>query len=140
TATGTGVNGTAAGTGIVAALFGGNTPVEDVAYGSLSAPLGDTVAFRSQYLGPYATLTTGVTGNNLIDYAQKMISRQAQELNNARSLETSDASYRDLLRNQYMDQSTVNIDEEMSHMIVVQTAFAAAARIISSIDEQFKQL
>lgn len=140
TATGTGGAGTASGTGLVAALFGSDAPVASVLYSSATSQAGGTVAFRSDYLGADAALSTGVTGSNLVDYAQKMINRQSQELNNTKSLQTNEASYRDLLQKQYMDQSSVNVDEELSHMIVVQTAFSAAARIIASIDEQFKQL
>ena len=39
-----------------------------------------------------------------------------------------------------MDESAVNIDEELSMLIVIQTAYAAAARAVTAADEMFTEL
>ena len=51
-----------------------------------------------------------------------------------------ETSFRDLLSRRLLDESGVNIEEELSNLIVMQTAFAAAARVISAIDEEFQEL
>ena len=47
---------------------------------------------------------------------------------------------RGIIQRQFSDDSGVNIDEEMSNLIVVQTAYAASARAITAADEMFQEL
>jgi len=51
-----------------------------------------------------------------------------------------DSSFRDLLQDQLLNESGVNIDEELANLIVVQTAYAASARVIGVVDELFQEL
>jgi flagellar hook-associated protein 1 FlgK len=39
-----------------------------------------------------------------------------------------------------LNERGVNVDEELSMLIVVQTAYAAAARAVSAADEMFDEL
>jgi flagellar hook-associated protein 1 FlgK len=138
--TGTVTGGIPAGTTIVSALFGSDAPVANVTYAS-ATPSGGAVAFRSRNLGPGADIDTGIiTSSNIIDYAQKMVNRQSEEANEVASKQTDETSYHDLLQRRLLDSSGVNIDEELSSMIVVQTAFAAAAKVISAINDEFSRL
>lgn len=142
TADGTGIvpGGIAAGTSLVAALFGSDSPVANVNYASLTSA-GGQVAFRTTELGPGADLNTGIiSSTNILDYSQKLISRQTEEINAIAARQADETSFRDLLQKRLSDESGVNMDEELSNMIVIQTAYAAAARIISAIDEQFRNL
>ena len=116
------------------ALFGANNPITNVLYST-------TNNFRSSNLGPDASLNTGIiSATSLIDYSQKMVNQQTEEILLATARRDDEKSFRDLLETEYMDKSTVNIDEELSHLIVVQTAYAAAARMVSAIDEMFGEL
>lgn len=120
------------GDNVVKELFGSETPVTNVA----------NAAFRTNNLGPNADISTGVVsnGSSITDYAQKVISAQSQDASNATSKQTDETSYRDLISKQFTDNSGVNLDEELAQLIVIQTAYSASAKTISTIDEMFKQL
>lgn len=131
---GTGGSGVASGATIMQAIFGVNNPITNVLYST-------TNNFRYSNLGPNASLNTGIiSATSLIDYSQKMVNQQTEEILLATARRNDEKSFRDLLETEYMDKSTVNIDEELSHLIVVQTAYAAAARMVSAIDEMFGEL
>ena len=69
-----------------------------------------------------------------------MVNRQANELNKLQSRNSDELSFRDILEQRLTDESGVNIDEELANLIVIQTAFSAAARVVSALDEQFREL
>lgn len=134
TADGTGGAGVPAGATMIAALFGNNAPVTNVRYDTTSA-------FRYTNLGPNAALNTGIiSSTTLIDFSQKMINQHAEEVLVAEARRNDEQAFRDLLQTEHMEKSTVNIDEELSHLILVQTAYAAAARMVSAIDDMFSEL
>lgn len=141
-----------AGVSITSALFGSYTvsgttvtqvsPVSNVLYQS-ETYLGSGVytSFRRNYLGPEANRTTDIlTGSRLIDFSQKMINAHAQDIIQNQIAQSDTSSLRDLLEERHLNQSGVNIDEELSMLIVVQTAYAAAARAVSAADEMFQEL
>lgn len=135
-----GVSGTAAGTSIIAALFGSDNPIRAIPH-ELSTGSGRMEAFRRAGLGPNAAINTGIiSSTSLIDYAQKMVNRHAAESNAVKAKITDETAFRDLLQRRLLDESGVNLDEELSNLIVMQTAFAAAARVIAAIDEEFQEL
>ena len=139
---------------IVSALFGSFiagvppqdiSPLADIGYqsqtdGSLAPPI-PTVSFRTALLGPGADISTGIIGSNkLLDFVQKIINHSAQALVSLQSRLTDEESLRDVIQSQFLNESGVNLDEEMSHLIVVQTAYAASARVITAIDQLFRDL
>lgn len=140
------------GVNILSALFGSfsvngtsvreNSPISDVLYGSeTTAGSGIFVPYRTQYLGAGANIRTNIlTATNIVDYGQKIINRQTQDLVITQSTQSDETTLRDLLQRRLNDESTVNIDEEMSNLIVVQTAYAAAARAVTAADEMFQEL
>jgi len=144
TADGSGI--ATAGDNLVAALFGSNTPIQDVGYGSETEEVagvgsGVSVNFRQNLLGPNAAISTNIlSATNLIDYSQKMINKQVQDLSLAESARDDEDTLRGLLERRFLDDSAVNIDEELSNLIVVQTAYSAAARAVSAADEMFQEL
>ena len=129
-----------AGTSILAALFGSNTPVSSVGYSSVNASGPDT-PFRTNNLGPGANINTGIASDgSLIDYSQQVVNSQAQQMNDTQDQQADETTYFQTLQKNLQDTSGVNIDEELSNMIVVQTAYSAAARVIAAIEQQFKDL
>ena len=69
-----------------------------------------------------------------------MINEQSQEsiLTEARRDDTT--SLKETIQRQVLDDSGVNIDEELAHLIQVQTAYTAAARVITAVNELFDDL
>lgn len=119
------------GIGVVTALFGAADPISDIAH----------PAFKETNLGPDLSVSLGITGSStLVDIGQKIVNRHAEEVNLVEAQYTDELSFQDLLQRQLSDESGVNLDEEMAHLIVVQTAFAAAARTVTAIDDMFKEL
>jgi len=132
---------TAGGVGIVEALFGNSLPVQNVAYQSeTTAGSGNFVSFRTDNLGPGANINTGIiSSSNLIDYSQKMINRQSEAINTTTTRANDERAFKDILQQTLLSSSGVNIEEELANLIRVQTAFSAAARVVASIDESFRE-
>lgn len=139
------------GVNMVSALFGafvaGTPPtdlvaIQGVPYRSqISSSNTGTVSFREDFLGPASLSATGVIGSQtLIEYAQKIINEHAQELTKLQDRTEDDEVYRNLLEDQMLRETGVNLDEELSHLIVVQTAYAASARVVNVVDEMFQEL
>jgi flagellar hook-associated protein 1 FlgK len=141
-----------AGVNVVSALFGSYTvsgttvtntsPVADVAYRSETyVGSGVYTGFRRNFLGPEANVSTDIlTGTSITDYSQKMINAQMQDIIQNSTMADDETSLRDLLQERLLNESGVNIDEELSNLIVIQTAYAAAARAVTAADEMFTDL
>jgi len=143
------------GVNITAALFGTYTvsggavsetsPVSNVSYGSetngsLAAPI-PTVPFRQDFLGPGANISTQVVGaNSLIDFAQKIVNELTQKLILTSASIEDEASLQEALQTKFLDESSVNLDEELGNLIVVQTAYSASARVLTAVNELFQEL
>lgn len=137
---------------IVSAIFGSysvtggtvsqTSPVVNRSYGSETyAGSNVYVAFRQNNLGAGASVSTSIlTGNSIVDFGQKMVNAQAQDVILNQSQAADSTTLRDLLQERFLNETGVNIDEELSMLIVVQTAYAAAARAVSAADEMFDEL
>lgn len=146
------INALSGGINIVSALFGSftdtgtstsdNSPLVNVAYQSETrAGSGQFVNFRNDFLGPNAGVSSDIfAGSNLVDYAQKIINKTSQDFRAAQSGFENEDTIRGIIQRDYTDKFGVNIDEELSQLIVVQTAYAAAARTISIADQMFTDL
>lgn len=140
------------GVNVISALFGsftddGITTIEraatvDIAYQSeTTVGSGNFVNFRNTNLGPDAATSTGIfSATNLIDYAQKIINKTSQDFINVQGNFENEDTLRGIIERDYSDKYGVNIDEELSHLIVVQTAYAASARAITAADEMMQEL
>jgi flagellar hook-associated protein 1 FlgK len=138
------------GVNVVSALFGsfstGPTqnisPVTDVEYQSETYNgSGVYVAFRDEYLGPSVDTTTEIIGaQRIVDFGQKMVNEQTQELVVVKGRIEDEDSLRELIEGQLSDQSGVNLDEELANLIVVQTAYSASARVVQAVDQLFDEL
>ncbi|PZQ49125.1 MAG: flagellar hook-associated protein FlgK [Micavibrio aeruginosavorus] len=141
-----------AGVGLVSALFGSYTvngtsvlessPIQNVAYQSETyAGSGVYVGFRRNFLGPEANMNSDIlTDGSIIDFGQKMVNAQAQDVIENASAQGDATSLHDLLSERFLNETGVNIDEELSTLIVIQTAYAAAARAVTAADEMFQEL
>lgn len=137
------------GVNLVSALFGtysttGGTqsfsPVENVNYSSATSS-GGTSPFRSLELGANVDLNSGVgSAVDLLDFAQKMIAQQSTDLNIIEGQITDAEVLEGLYENELLNQSGVNIDEELSQLILLQTAYAASAQVIQSLEQLFDEL
>lgn len=137
---------------VLSALFGDftvsgttvteNSPVTNVSYQSETTNgSGIFVNFRNNNLGPDANTSTGIfAATNLIDYAQKIINKTSQDFISAQGNFENEDTLRGIIQRDYSDKYGVNIDEELSSLIVVQTAYAAAARTITAADEMMQEL
>lgn len=129
---------TSGGVGIVEALFGTTVPITEASYSSLDTN-GADVTFRTANLGPNANISTDLNNStNLLDFAQKMINNHSEEASLTESLQVDEESFRELLQTRLLDESGVNIEEELANLIRIQTAFAAASRVVQAIDEEFR--
>jgi flagellar hook-associated protein 1 FlgK len=143
------------GANVVSALFGtysgtgtgliDSSPITDINYGSetngsLTPPI-PTESFRTSLLGPGANIDIKVIGSSaLVDFAQKMVNEQTQEIIVLSARSADEGALRDLLQTQISNESGVNLDEELGHLIVVQTAYSASARVLTAVDELFQEL
>ena len=118
------------------------SPIVDVGYQSeTEVGSGVFVPFRENLLGPAVNIDTEITSSlTLKDYSQKIINEVAQELALINSRSEDEETLRQLLHQQLLDDSGVNIDEELGNLIVIQTAYAASARVVSVTDEIFQEL
>ncbi|MCB1651650.1 MAG: flagellar hook-associated protein FlgK [Alphaproteobacteria bacterium] len=140
---------------IISALFGtytssggvitDNTPITNVPYtsetdGSLASPI-PTVPFRTSLLGPGANVSINIVGvKTLIDFGQKIVNENTQELSFVARRAEDDKALKDVLETQVNNESGVNIDEELGHLIVVQTAYSASAQVLNAVEELFQLL
>jgi len=143
------------GVNIASALFGTysmnggaiieETPVNSINYGSetngsITPPI-PTLSFREDFLGPNANISTKVIGSlSIIDFAQKMVNEHSQQLILTQARNEDEGALREVLQTQLLDESGVNLDEELGHLIVVQTAYSASARVLTAVDELFQEL
>lgn len=118
------------------------SPINNVSYGSeISSTDTTTLGFRQDYLGPNADISSNLPeALSLLDFAQKMINEHTQELIALENKVSDDESFRDLLQDQLTNETGVNIDEELSNLIIVQTAYSASARVLNAVEDLFDEL
>ncbi|MGZ9108291.1 MAG: flagellar hook-associated protein FlgK [Micavibrio sp.] len=119
------------GVSVVQELFGSSNPISGI----------DHPAFRQTNLGPGADLSTSIANSGtIIDFSQKMVSAQTEDVVVLEARQKDEQSYRELIERQFKDESGVNLDEELSQLIVIQTAYAASAKTITTLEEMFRRL
>lgn len=97
--------------------------------------------FRTTAVGPDGSMTTGLIANSTFtDYSRSMIASQAEDHSNAVTKTDRETSYFETLSKRMSDESGVNIDQELSELIRVQTAYSAAARMISAAEQMMDEL
>ncbi len=119
-----------------------SSPLTDISYRSeTEAGSGVFVPFRNELLGSNLGVNTEIiSSSTLKDYSQKIINEVSQEIALIESRSADESTLKELLQQQLLDESGVNIDEELGNLIVVQNAYAASARVINVVDEIFQEL
>lgn len=130
---------------INAGVVSNNSPISSYRYGSETngslAPPVPTRPFRETLLGPGANLATNIVGSNtLIDFAQKIISRQSLDILLIQNKLKDETALQTTLEERLTNESGVNLDEELANLIVYQTAYAASARVVNAVNESFQEL
>jgi flagellar hook-associated protein 1 FlgK len=90
----------------------------DVAYGGAAAPF----------------------SGNLPAYLRQMLSVQGEAATNAANLADGQAVVVNALKQRLEEKSGVNVDQEMAHLISLQTAYGANARVMTTAKEMFDML
>jgi flagellar hook-associated protein 1 FlgK len=85
--------------------------------------------------------TTGApfTGT-LLNFAKQAISAQGEAASSAKQLADGQAVVLNTLQNKVSSTSGVNIDEEMAHLLSLQNAYAANARVMSTVKDMYTAL
>jgi flagellar hook-associated protein 1 FlgK len=73
-------------------------------------------------------------------YLRQMVSTQGQMAESARSLSDGQNVVLTSLQARFNDSASVNIDEEMSNLLQLQNAYAANARVLSTVQQMLQSL
>jgi flagellar hook-associated protein 1 FlgK len=74
------------------------------------------------------------------EFIRAMLSEQGQAAANADNLAQGQTVVVNALRERMAESSAVNVDEEMANLLTLQTAYAANARVMSTVKEMFDVL
>jgi flagellar hook-associated protein 1 FlgK len=77
---------------------------------------------------------------NLSTYLRQIISSQGQAASNASQLQQGQDVVLNALQQRFSDGSSVNIDQEMSNLLTLQNAYAANARVMSTVRDMITLL
>jgi flagellar hook-associated protein 1 FlgK len=125
-------------------LAGYTGVIQDVltyTFGADEAPGVPQPASNTSGLGPTGTLNAPYTAPTTIGgIASTVIASQAQESATTSTNTDTEQAVQTALASKLSAQSGVNMDTEMSHMIQLQNAYAANARVISTVQAMWTQL
>ena len=80
------------------------------------------------------------SNKSLADFATAILSLNATQAQNAEETLATKMFLHDNLENKTRSISAVNLDEEMANMIILENAYSASARVISTTSELFDEL
>ncbi len=87
---------------------------------------------------------TGSTGapfsGNLLSYMRQFVSQQGAAADAAKQLSDGQNVVLNTLDKKMADASGVNMDDEMAHLLALQNAYSANARVMSTVNELYKSL
>lgn len=115
--------------------------VVDFVFGTEAAPGVPHDPFIITGQGP----TGGITLSDLPDiglgaFAGNIVASQTADRARFSTQIARDGAVRDLLFQRLVDESGVNVDKEMSNMIILQNAYAANARVIAAVQNMWDAL
>ena len=114
----------------------------------LAAALAAALSFgysQPAYAGPQ-TLREGLFGDRPAPGRRasppvaRYVSQEGEAASNANSLKQGQDVVLSALQQRFNDGSSVNIDQEMANLLTLQNAYAANARVLSSVKEMFDTL
>jgi flagellar hook-associated protein 1 FlgK len=99
---------------------------------------------------PFTTTGLGMNGNisltgfeandTLENFAQQALSIQATQASNSTSQQTASDNYRDALQQTLSNNDGVNLDTEVSNLTVYEHSYAAAAQVITTVNQLMTDL
>lgn len=112
----------------------GDTTRPDFIYSRLTA--------GSYFYSPEAGLGTATAPfkGSLLTFAQQFVSAQGEAATAAKMLSEGQQVVLSTLQQKFADTSGVNIDDEMAHLLALQNAYAANARVMSVVKEMYQTL
>ncbi|MEZ5763304.1 MAG: flagellar hook-associated protein FlgK [Xanthobacteraceae bacterium] len=125
-------------------------PGQLVAYGPGTAS-GDTtrpdfilsqLTTASYYYSPQTGVGTSTSPNRgtLLNYTQQVLSTQGNAAVAAQQLSDGQNVVLNLLQQKMDTTSGINIDNEMAHLLALQNAYSANARVMSVVNDMYKML
>ena len=84
--------------------------------------------------------STATTNSTVSNFVQRVVSSQGQAVATAQRLDEGQQVALAAIQSRFQETSQVNVDQEMSTLIELQTAYAANARIISTVKEMMDVL
>ena len=84
--------------------------------------------------------TTSPFKGTLLDFTQQFTSAQGQAASSAKQLADGQDVVLSTLQNKLNQSSGVNIDDEMAHLLALQSAYSANARVMSAVKDMFTSL
>jgi flagellar hook-associated protein 1 FlgK len=99
-------------------------------------------ALNTTGLGASGSLATpfNATGGALSDFATSLVSSQAQQSAAATASLSTEQALQSSLTTKMSAYSGVNMDNEMSHLLTLQNAYSANARVIAAVQAMFTQM
>src|SRR5262249_19325570 len=96
----------------------------------------------AQLFSPTSGIGTasGPFSGTLADYIQQVISQQGAAAHNAAKLNEGQQVGGNALQTRFNDACGVNIDSEMSNLLVLQNAYAANARVMTAVKQMLDML
>lgn len=111
---------------------------DDTRPNDLLARLGDTTRQYSSTTG-IGSATTPFSGS-VDSFARRIVAVQAAALQSASDSSKAQATVSSALQQRFDSETGVNIDNEMSNLITFQNAYAANARVITTVKQLFDVL
>lgn len=97
--------------------------------------------FNVTGLGANGNINGRIQGaSSLLDYAQQAVSIQSQDAQNVENVLGAEDNYRASLEQEFKNTTGVNLDEEMTEMIAVQTAYSASAKAVQVAEQMLREL
>lgn len=131
---------------VIEPVHGGEITIID-GIGTPAAAMGLTVtpiahnAFEETGLGPDGNAGTDIRNiRTLEEYARAIVSAQSNDHMLAKERLTLEQDFENTLRRRVQDTSGVDIDQEISRLIELQTAFAASARVVTAAQTMLDEL
>ncbi len=84
--------------------------------------------------------TTTPYSGSIDSFARRVVTYQSSQASTASTNYTAQKSVSDSLQSKFDSETGVSVDSEMSNLIVLQNAYAANARVITTINELFQTL
>ncbi len=101
------------------------------------------IAFNTASLGanPLRNLQSSMpTGLSVIDFAQQLLVKHAGEAGKAADNAKAAKATVENLALDYQNKTGVNLDDEVTRLVILQRSYAAQARVISTVEQMFDAL